>query len=550
MISGTGGAARRARTAGGFFILVFLAFLLAPVLLRPAHGADYPRRVAVAPFAFQSEEDISRIVEVLPRLLASRLAALAGAEVVLLPPDAAPPEAAAREAGVPLLLRGTVVRIGQAYSIDVTALDLDAGKKAGSFFASAETVDGIIPGLGGLAAGMAEKLFGAAAVRAPSAPAPRAAAPPPGSADSGTPASPAPPPSPAGSIAAASSSVASPMDDWVPSSLTLLSQSGRISDAIFGIVAGDTDAEGNGEVIAYGRKTVYLYRVAGSDLLPYSRITKGLPGHILNVEAIDLDADGRKEILVTGFDGDVLRSAVFRRKGDVYEKAADRIPYYLVVLPDREGKPVVVGQQVGSDMPFYGRFVTMVWNGSRLVAGEALPADTRTLPLAAGVIGLSSAGLGDGWRLIYTDQEDRLRVLDPSGQPEYKSEKAYGMGRDLFEWGVQGPREATKPRYSLRKAARVSAGPDGRPIVLIPEVEKRFIDMSDLYKSTRLVLLRWESSDFVEKAGTSGSSHFYSGADFLSPSGLREGGKLVAAVIEKTGRLKGDRSHLALFEVR
>jgi hypothetical protein len=340
------------------------------------------------------------------------------------------------------------------------------------------------------------------------------------------------------------------MDDWVPSSLTLLSQSGRISDAIFGIVAGDTDAEGNGEVIAYGRKTVYLYRVAGNDLLPYSRITKGLPGHILNVEAIDLDADGRKEILVTGFDGDVLRSAVFRRKGDVYEKAADRIPYYLVVLPDREGKPVVVGQQVGSDMPFYGRFVTMVWNGSRLVAGEALPADTRTLPLAAGVIGLSSAGLGDGWRLIYTDQEDRLRVLDPSGQPEYKSEKAYGMGRDLFEWGVQGPREATKPRYSLRKAARVSAGPDGRPIVLIPEVEKRFIDMSDLYKSTRLVLLRWESSDFVEKAGTSGSSHFYSGADFLSPSGLREGGKLVAAVIEKTGRLKGDRSHLALFEVR
>ena len=77
------------------------ALLLSCVLASPvpASAAGYPRRIAIAPFASLAKEDIGGTVSVLPRLLASRLMALAGADVVLLPAGGTAPEEAAKERG-------------------------------------------------------------------------------------------------------------------------------------------------------------------------------------------------------------------------------------------------------------------------------------------------------------------------------------------------------------------------------------------------------------------------------------------------------------------
>src|SRR5512139_504080 len=89
-------------------------FIIILVILAPfstASAAGYPRRVAVAPFVSLTKEDIGSTVAVLPRLLASRLMALAGADVLLLPPDGKAPGEAAKAARYPLLLQGTVSKL-------------------------------------------------------------------------------------------------------------------------------------------------------------------------------------------------------------------------------------------------------------------------------------------------------------------------------------------------------------------------------------------------------------------------------------------------------
>jgi hypothetical protein len=103
----------------------------------------------------------------------------------------------------------------------------------------------------------------------------------------------------------------------------------------------------------------------------------------------------------------------------------------------------------------------------------------------------------------------------------------------------------------LRKAVRVAPGGGESPLVLIPEVKKGLLDVTKgSYDSTRLVLLQWEGGDFSEKAGTKSSNHFLSGADFLSPSGLRRGGKVVASAIEQMGGFMKDKiSRLLLFQL-
>ena len=544
-----------ARAVLGAVLLV--SFVLAfPV---PASAAGYARRIAIAPFASLTKEDIGATVSVLPRLLASRLMALAGADVVILPADGKAPEAAAKEAKVPLLLQGTVSKLGKGYSIDTTVTDLETGKPAGAFFAAASTEDDIIAQLGVLSGEISEKLFGVqGAIRATAPPAPVAAspaaapAPAPIPSIGGAPVVSVPAPmaaAPPPSAAVPATAVGSvPEKKWTPSSIKRISRSDKIPDELHGVVAGDMDAEGNGEVLAFGRRIIYVYRVKEKELLPHTRITRGLPGHILGIDAVDLDGDGTKEILVSGLEGEDLGSSVLKRKGDVYEPAAGRIPYYLVVLPDWQGKPVVVGQQLGSEAPFKGRMHTMSWTGKTLVEGAPLPADTRIAPLSSGIPGMTSARFGKEWRLIYTDADGHLRVLDADGKTEYRTRGSFGAATDDFEYGLILPKTG-RARNPVRKAARVSAGPDDSPLFLIPKVKEGLLSMTSLQESRSIAILQWTDGELVEKADTGESDFAYSGADVLSPPPLRKGGKVIASAVEQSGIIKGAVSRLVLFSV-
>ncbi|NNG47083.1 MAG: hypothetical protein HKM86_08235, partial [Deltaproteobacteria bacterium] len=168
-----------------------LAVFLLLTVSSAATAADYPRRIAIAPFAILGpHEEIRQTVDILPRLVSSRLMAMTGAEVLLLPPGDGLPEDAAKGAGLPLLLKGSVAKLGAGYSIDVTVTDLTTGQLAGAFFAAAATEDEIILRLGDLAADISEKMFGVKTARA--------YAPPPVSYPAAAPPSAAPAPTPSG----------------------------------------------------------------------------------------------------------------------------------------------------------------------------------------------------------------------------------------------------------------------------------------------------------------------------------------------------------------
>lgn len=556
------------------------AFVLCLVLFiaGPAVAAGYPRRIAVAPFESLAKEDIGSTVAVLPRLVASRLMALAGADVLLLPPGAKSPADAAREAKYPLLLQGTVSKLGKGYSVDAVVTDLAEGKSAGAFFAAAATEDDIIAQLGILAGEIAEKVFGVqGAVRAVT-PAPAVVAPvvPPsagtvlisnvpavaaagaaGAAAGAAGAAAGARAAGAGAGAAGAAAVAAVPGattlraGWNPSSVTKVSQSDRIPDEVYGIVTVEADADGNGLVAAYGKRAIFLYRVKDKELLPYTRLQRPLDNHILSVAAIDIDGDGRKEILVTELVEERIQSYVLKKKGDAYEEIAENIRYYLVVLPDWMGKPTLVGQYQGVTTPFEGKFVALRWDGRQFVAGETFPHDTTIDPLWSGVLGLSSARFGNEWRLMYTDDDAYLRVLDSEGKSMYRSRIRYGSPMDFFEWGPIIKIDERRKQFYLRMPARVAPGSGESPLVLTTETKKGLLDLvGGSYDSTRLALLRWEGEEFLEKSGTQGTSHFISGADFLTPSDFRKGGAIVASVIEQAAIFfKDPVSRLHLYRV-
>jgi len=513
----------------------------------PASAAGYSRRIAIAPFASLTKEEIGATVSVLPRLLASRLMALAGADVVLLPAGGKDPEAAAKEAKVPLLLQGTVSKLGKGYSVDTTVTDLETGKTAGAFFAAAATEDDIIAQLGVLSGEISEKLFGVqGAIRAMAPPAPVAAAPAVFSAPFGIPAIGGP------SVAASPAPVPATPEGWAPSSIKKVGQSDKIADEIYGVVAGDVDADGNGEVVTWGRNTIYVYRAKGDEILPYTRISRSVQNHFLNVETIDLDGDGKKDLVVTNLQGDRLASIVLLRKGDGFVETPGATRHHLVVLREWNGRNVVAGQRQGFSEPFQGRIYAMKWDGKALSEGELLPLDTAILPVSAGgVYSLSPWPSGKEARWLYVDVEEKLRVLDAGGKSAYKSKEIFGGAADAFEYGVFNQLEGRYPTLPLRHPPRGGIGPKGETFVVVTEVRRGIIkNMMGTIESSRIVMLQWEGSGFTERAASPKSDFFYSGVDLLPTGGFKRGGRIIASMIEQSGSAFKDRvSRLVLLRV-
>ncbi len=553
---GMGGGKKLRRVGAACAAAVFAYFVF---LLLPAPCADYPRRLAIAPFVPLAADNILQTVSVLPRLLSSRLMALAGAEVVLLAPGEKPPADQAREAGMPLLVQGSVAKLGKGYSIDVTVQDLGTGKPAGAFFAAAGGEDEIIPQIGLMAGEIAEKLFGVKqAPRAVQAPAPATAAPaqavvPPaapgaGSTQAGTATA-------ASALPAGAPAAAAPADreEWVPTSLKKISESDKIVDELYGVATIEADKEGNGEVVAYGKRTLYFYRVKGKEFLPAGRIVKGPEIHILSVDTADADGDGKMEVLAAAIDRDRVASFVVKKKGEVYEEIAGGIGDYLAVLPDWEGKRVIVGQRAGIDTPFQGRFRTMTWDGKTLKEGESLPADTDKSPLSGGIFGLSSVKFDKEWRYLYIDEMGQLRVVDSKGKSLYKSKETFGAGLDALEYGPFDRLEGKRKEIQLRKPPKAAVGVDGKPVVLLSEAKRRVLGLTAgiTMEASRLILRQWDGSSFVETGGTPKGDLFLTGSDFLSFAGIAKGERVVvSAIVQQGGILQKEESRVVLYEVR
>jgi len=341
---------------------------------------------------------------------------------------------------------------------------------------------------------------------------------------------------------------------WLPSSIQRTGQSSTIIDELNGVVTVQAeDGEGNALVAAYSKSVIYVYRVKGEEVLPYTRIRRPSDYHIISVDAFDIDGDGEKEILVTGMFDESVQSFILKKKGDIYEEIAGNIRYYITVLPDWKGKPTLAGQYQGVDTPFKGKIVVLNWDGKRIVPGEELPHSTTINPLVGGAaIGLSSGRFGENdWRLIHTDNEAYLRVLGPGGKSIYKSRVRHGARLDSFEWGPYIPADGRRKWYPARTSARLAPGSGERPLVLVTEMSKGLLDLvGGTYDSTRLVLLLWEGEEFIEKAGTQGTSQFLSGADFLSRSDFSKGDRIIASVIEQSGVFfKEQASKILLYRV-
>jgi len=178
------------------------------------------------------------------------------------------------------------------------------------------------------------------------------------------------------------------------------------------LVVCDLQGDGEEEAVLLDDEGLEAFRMASGSLrslarFPFSR--KNVKG--LHLHAADLDGKGGEELLVTlgeevrsaAGEDTVLRSMVLTFDGGQWSALAANLPYYLRVVEDREGRPVVLAQKKGRYEPYEGDILQLKWDEGRR---EFLP--PREYEPAHNIYSVYQFNL-------IPDDPGRVIILEPTG---------------------------------------------------------------------------------------------------------------------------------------
>lgn len=140
----------------------------------------------------------------------------------------------------------------------------------------------------------------------------------------------------------------------------------RLSGAYWGIAFGDVDGDASKEALVLSRGAVKIGKMTenGFD----ENASCSLPGRAegARIYAIDLDGDGRDEIVVSAVEEGLPSSLGLKFKKDACEVLFERSRFSVRVAPSAEGRDILMGQAWSSDSFFFGPVFELKLEGRKL----------------------------------------------------------------------------------------------------------------------------------------------------------------------------------------
>ncbi len=190
----------------------------------------------------------------------------------------------------------------------------------------------------------------------------------------------------------------------------------------------------------------------------------------INIDAADIDGDGKAEIFETAMLGGKVFSRVFKYDEGIYRHGAD-IPALLRVITLPGKGQILVGQDFDPNTFYSGALRQYTWSGNAYVPGP-----TVSVPPGVGLYGFALSGLGEQNTLcIAFDSDDKL-VVYSKDVAVWKSEKKYTSVPSVVylpATGLSAVLSGSSPEKNKRQRipGRISVldiNGDGKDEVLLP----------------------------------------------------------------------------------
>lgn len=419
----------RFRFACRYFATMIFCLLIAPSLVLAA--VSPPGRVALLPFETHSDRDLSYLTSGLRDMLASRLAAGAGVEIV---PRTAVTQALAgkpvptdpgalRLLGTSLqadyVLSGSLTALAGSLSLDSTLHTVSGASEPRTFYATAPREEEIIAAIDNLSWQIAEQAFGKERPAAANA-APAVAAIPGQGGQAADPYQTAHPDRILMGQGATASSVLRPMG--VVTGALGFTKSQTFTYGMVAMEVGDVDGDGQDEFVLASPYEVRIYRRFDSRYQKIGQVALPHRYAIHSVTMADLNNNGRQEIYLSAADAKEPNSMVLEWDGKEFVHLADGLAWYLRVVEIPGQGMVLAGQKAG-----LGSLTAKAVYRVTVSQGQVTQGD-QILCGGMNLFEFSLADLdGNGTlEVVAISQGDRLMVLTPSGKDLWISDDFYG----------------------------------------------------------------------------------------------------------------------------
>ncbi|MGZ6275301.1 MAG: hypothetical protein ACXWMI_04210, partial [Syntrophales bacterium] len=209
-------------------------------------------------------------------------------------------------------------------------------------------------------------------------------------------------------------------------------------------------------------------------------------------------------------------SFILEHKDGKYVKIASNLRWFLRVI-EMDGKPVLLGQEMGINNPFENPIYEIVWKDGKYQRGQRMK-----IPQGVSVYGLAIAPLEKKGpsRVIALDSYDYLRVygetdkaidridaLGGSRAEIWKSDEVFGGSNNYFDRTMAqlspaDPEDSNKMPYVSLRIINCGIGKEGRAELVVARnfsQERRWFENLRLFTSGEVYGMEWDGLGFAEK---------------------------------------------------
>ncbi|MEI7671688.1 MAG: FG-GAP-like repeat-containing protein [Deltaproteobacteria bacterium] len=507
--------------------LVGLLFFF--VSLQPLWAKD-KYTVAVLPFSVHSAENIDYVRQGIADMLASRISisdkleiigrdsllnalnATAGKEFT--PTDV---YAVGKKVNADFVVWGSITKFGNSLSIDGKMLDIAANKSALNITAQCPTMDEVIPKITDFAQRITTHILGAP---------PQAVLPLPVAKETIVPRPPSPQTSREAEIISGMGGgrkgtfTSSVNPDFINAAQPLdrktFWKSQQFPSEFRGLDIGDVNGDGLNETVMIDPHNVLIYQKKGNEFKLIQQITGKSYDYYVSLDVADINGNGIKEIIVTSYAGQQVDSFILEFRDGKFQTIASDLPWFMRVIDNGSGIPLLLGQTRGIGMPFDTPIYEIVWKNGGYTEGSKM-----RIPQGLSVYGMTLDKLGSSGaeKVIALNGDDYLCVFDQTDKPLskvaifrgsnefiWKSDEQYGGSNTHIEpmksSGMSDNYElADLIHYINLRIVTYDTNKDGkREIILVKNLSasSRMFQRLKLFTAAEVYNLEWENMGMVE----------------------------------------------------
>jgi len=550
-----------------------LLFLI--VSVQPLWAKDR-NTVAVMPFSIHSAENIDYVRQGIGDMLASRISVnekidVIGKDSVL----AALQETAGRELALAdayalgkklnadFVVWGSITKIGNSLSIDGKLVDIAASKTAVNLFAQCPTMDEVIPKINDFAQRIDTHILGGLpqASESPSVPkeiivsrqsSPQATR----EAEiiSGM----------RGGRKGTYTSSINP--DFInaaqPLNRKTFWKSQQFSNEFRGMDIGDVNGDGLNETIMIDPHNVLIYQKKGNEFKLIQQIPGKSYDYYVSLDVADINANGIKEIIVSSYNGQQVDSFILEFRNGKFVTIASGLPFFMRVIDNASGIPLLLGQRRGMDKPFDTPIYEIVWQNGEYREGQKM-----RIPKGLSVYGLTMDKLGSGGaeRIVTLNDYDYICIYEQTDKPLsrvaiiggsdefiWKSEDVFGGSNTIIE-SMKGSNVNSDDPYNYinLRILTYDTNKDGkREIIIVKNLSAsgRTFQRVKLFTSAEVYDLEWDGMGMVENWRTKKINGYVADYQFKDIDNDGENEVVLALVLSVGGAIK-ERSVIVAYKL-